>query len=106
MTTNAASENELGKLHNKVAQVMSKALTNMEAAQDSFDATKEDAVYPEVNASLMSVITKFLNDNKITATPEDSESVSELAKTLQDKRANRRVRKQVGNVVHMDPYAE
>lgn len=103
MTTNAATETELGSLHSKVAKVMTKALDNFEKAQDSFDPTVEGAILPEVNASLMSVITKFLNDNKITATPEQSASVSELAQALQNKR---KARRQVGNVVHMDPFAE
>ena len=105
MTTNAASENELGTLHSKVAKVMTKALDNFVAAQDNFDPSVEGAILPEVNASLMSVITKFLNDNKITATPEDSKEMSELATTLANKR-QRSKRRQVGNVVHMDPYQE
>jgi hypothetical protein len=84
---------------------MTRALEHFEAAQEAYDPTKEDSVLPEVNASLMSVITKFLNDNKITATPEDSQEMSELAETLANKRKGAR-RRQVGNVVHMDPFAE
>lgn len=106
MTVNAATESALGALHSKVAKVMTKALDNFEAAQDAYDPSKEDAILPEVNASLLSVITKFLNENKITCTPEESEEMSELAERLANKRAGRRVRKQVGNVVHMDPFAD
>ena len=114
MTTNAASEQELGNLHNKVAKVMVRALNQFEKAQDVFDATlvnaedNPDSIMerPEISPALLGVMTKFLNENKITCTPEQSESMSELEKTLADKRTRRRPRRQVGNVVHMDPFED
>lgn len=106
MTTNAATEAALGSLHGKVAKVMTRALDNIEAAQEAFDPTNTEAIVPEVSPALLSVITKFLNENKITCTPEDSAEMSDLERTLAEKRTRRRPRKQVGNVVHMDPFAE
>lgn len=106
MTIKAASESELGLLHNKIAKVMVRALDQFEQAQDAFDPQVEGSILPEPNASLLSVMTKFLNDNKITCAPEESESVSELADRLANKRTGRRARRQVGNVVHMDPFTE
>ena len=106
MTTNAATESVLGELHNKIAKVMTKALDNFEAAQDAYDPLQEGSILPEPNASLLSVITKFLNENKITCAADESEAVSELEARLAGKRTGRRARRQVGNVVHMDPFAE
>ncbi len=114
MTTNAASEQELGKLHNKVAKVMVRALDQFEKSQDVYDTVLINAednpdsliARPEISPALLGVMTKFLNENKITCTPEESETMSELEQTLADKRTRRRPRKQVGNVVHMDPFAE
>lgn len=107
MTANAATEGALGSLHGKVAKVMTRALDNIEAAQEAYALTANDeAICPEVSPALLSVITKFLNENKITCTPEESETMSELERTLAEKRTRRRPRKQVGNVVHMDPFAD
>lgn len=98
MTVKAATEEALGSLHSKVAKVMSNALAVFEKSQENFlDApTEEQIAPPEVNASLLSVITKFLNDNKITCVPEESAELSELAERLKNKR-----RMRVGNVVHL-----
>lgn len=100
MTVKAAKEEALGVLHAKVAKVMSGALDVFEDQQDEYlRGNLEDA--PEVNASLLSVITKFLADNKITCVPEESAEVSELAERLKNKR-----RKRVGSVVHLHEYEE
>lgn len=94
---NQATEEELGKLHNKVAKVMANALDVVEKAQENFlDAVEIDVPVPEVSAPLLSVITKFLNDNKITCVPSESAGLSDLAERLKKKR------KRVGNVVHLD----
>ena len=102
MTTNAATESKLGALHAKVAQVMVNALDVVEKAQEVYLELPADdeniGPAPEVSAPLLSAITKFLNDNKITCVAEDSEAMSELAEKL----ANKRKRRTVGNVVHLD----
>ena len=100
MTTNAASEKNLGSLHDKVAKVMVNALEVVEKAQQVYlELPVEDTVgpAPEVSAPLLGVITKFLADNKISCVPEESAGMSELAQRL----ANKNKRKSVGNVVHM-----
>lgn len=105
----AASESELGDLHSKVAKVMKRALEHTEVAQDLFDAVIErvsedpeslDAEVlkpPVVNPALLSVITKFLDANKITCIPEAGNTMSELEEQLKRKRA----RKTVGSVVQL-----
>ena len=94
MTAKAAKEEALGLLHSRVAKVMTGALDVFDERQTEYlRGNTEDA--PEVNASLLSVITKFLADNKITCVPEESAEVSELAERLQKKRMR------VGNVVHL-----
>lgn len=96
MANGPAKEGRLGDLHNKVAEVMIRALDNIEAAQDAFDPNAEDAILPEVNSSLLSVMVKFLDSNKITCTPEAGNQMSELEQKLAEKK-----RKRVGNVTHM-----
>lgn len=114
MTKNAASEAVLGDLHNKVAKVMTTALNQIDTAQDVFNDLVERAKdngddellvealdkKVEVNASLLSVITKFLNDNKISCAPEESQELSGLAQVL----ANKKKRRSVGSLalVHSD----
>ena len=107
MTIKAATEDALGQLHNKVAKVMVQALDVYDASQIVYLELTEAAhdnpelletipdKPPEVSATLLGTITKFLNDNKITCVPEESAGLSDLAQRLQNKR------KRVGNVVHM-----
>lgn len=103
MTDKAASETALGELHGKVAKVMANALTTVEIAQDMFiddpKAFKDDdgriKDLPVVSAPLLTVITKFLADNKISCVPEESSAVSELEQRLKAKR------RRIGNVVHL-----
>jgi len=115
MTAKAASEGTLGELHKRVAKVMRGALDVYDTEQEMYlkktDLIKEhaddpemverlaDLVAPQPNASLLSVITKFLADNSISCVPEESEEMTDLQKTLE---ARRKTRRQVGNVVHME----
>lgn len=100
MAKNAATEGQLGALHARVAQVLTGALDVMDKAQQNYLEAGPDSELPppEVNASLMSVMTKFLADNKITCVPEESESLSGLEARL----AQKQRRKRVGNVVHLN----
>lgn len=104
MTAKAATEGVLGELHNKVAKVMINVLDNIETAQERWaeaepqpDVPLENP--PEVSPAMLSAMTKFLSDNKITCQPEESENVSDLAQRLKEKRR----RKSVGNVVPLVP---
>lgn len=96
MARNASTEEELGTLHAKVARVMVKALDGIEKAQNDFENGVIE-VPIEPSAPLLGVITKFLNDNKISCVPSDSETLSDLEQRLQKKRQKRAV----GNVVHL-----
>lgn len=100
MTTNAATEGKLGELHGKIAEVMTNALAVTEKAQEQYLENEAEDIGPppEVSAPLLSVMVKFLNDNKISCQIEDSNKMSDLAAQLEAKRKSRR---QVGNVVHL-----
>lgn len=114
MTIKAASEGALGELHSRVAKVMRGALDVTDAEQELFLKKTEairnhaddpdmvqmlaDTVAPQVNASLLSVITKFLADNQISCVPEESQEMTDLQRTLAERKKNRR---SVGNVVHL-----
>jgi predicted ATP-dependent protease len=91
MATNAAKEGELGKLHSKVARVMQNALDVQDEAQVRYLDNPEAIEVPQVNASLLSVITKFLADNSITAAPDDSEHMSELEEKIKERQRKRSI---------------
>ncbi len=95
MSKNAASEEVLGSLHQKVANAMIRAIDYVERGQDTYDEMGEptDLVRPELSPAMLSAMTKFLSDNSITANPAEDEKTSSLAQRL----ANKRLR--VGNVV-------
>lgn len=99
MTTGAAKEALLGDLHRKVTNVMLGALEVQDKAQQVYmdldDETAASVIAPVVSAPLLSVVAKFLADNKISCVPEESAEMSELATMLKNKR------KRVGNVIHM-----
>jgi hypothetical protein len=100
MAKGTATESALGELHGKVAKVMTRALDQLEKQQDEWEQAQAlDVVEPPpaVNPSLLSVMTKFLSDNKITCDPADSGAMSELEKKL----AERRTKRRVGNVTHI-----
>ncbi|QWY83440.1 terminase small subunit protein [Rhizobium phage RHph_X3_9] len=108
----AAKESELGELHNAVARVMRNALTATEKQQEAYDVKVQIATdaqdpelmpefVPEVNPALLSVITRFLDSNKITCVPEAGNVMGELEKQLAAKKERRAARKAVGNVVQL-----
>lgn len=100
MSNGPAKETRLGDLHNKVAEVMIKALDQVQIAQDKYEAGNVDTELidspPEVAPALLSVMVKFLDSNKITCAPEAGNQMSELEKKLAEKKTRR-----VGNVVHL-----
>lgn len=107
MSKNTATEEVLGTLHAKVAGVMLGILSTTEKAIEAYEEASETAdaetlaamIKPELAPSMLSAMTKFLSDNKITCNPAESESLSDLDKRLREKRK----RKSVGNVVPMIP---
>lgn len=96
MSKNAASEEILGQLHQKVANAMIGVITRVEKGQEEYDRdTPMDSLRPELSPAMLSAMTKFLADNSITANPAEDVATSELEKRL----AAKRTRKMVGNVV-------
>lgn len=101
MSKNAADEEVLGSLHKRVAEVMIRALDVVETAQEIYinaePEQKAEMTVPEVSASLLSAMTKFLADNKITCNPVEDKTQGELAKKLAARR------KSVGNILPFSP---
>lgn len=107
----AAKESELGDLHNKVAKVMGSALDTISKQQIVYEQAitraieNEDpelmpASEPNVNPALLSVITRFLDSNKITCVPEAGNTMGELERKLKEKK-ERKLRV-VGGISHTD----
>lgn len=116
MAKSAATEQALGDLHAKIARVMTNALNVVEKQQErfieqqeiahDFETTTEEAgiLPPDVNPALLSVITRFLNENKISCVPEEGTALGELDRILQEKknkRAGATKRVAIGNVVQL-----
>ena len=100
MAKGAATENTLGKLHDKLALVFSKVLekhiATMDAISDVDASSVEDEVLMELldkgwepNPAMLSAISKFLKDNEIMYDTEQLEELSSLERRLADKRKNR-----------------
>lgn len=108
MSKNAASEELLGSLHNKVATVMVGILDSTEKAIEAYNvavdtrSVEEVAMLtkPELSPTMLSAMTKFLSDNSITCNPAESKETSDLANRLAAKRAR------VGNVGNVVPLRD
>lgn len=114
MSKLSATEDSLGELHSKVAKVMKGALDVFDRAQEVYLARTQmlsenpddpdlviataDIKEPEPNASLLSVMTKFLADNKISCAPSESKELSSLESIL----SNKKERRKISNVVPID----
>lgn len=102
-----ATDKALGELHGKLAKSMMKALEESDQAQILLDIYAEElptevADFLEqkssASPSLLTAITKFLKDNNITCSADDSGEVNALAEHLK----NKVQRKRVGNIVPFD----
>lgn len=101
---NKATDKELGTLHAKLAKAMLDALDASDEAQVLLNETDPgdmpDAVIAFLekaaasNPALLTAVSKFLKDNDITCSVEDSPELSALEQRLKSK-----PRKSVGNVI-------
>lgn len=104
MAKGPATEDTLGTLHSRVAQVMIGALDRLDKIAVVYDATDVEllasrgAKEPELNPALLSVMVRFLDANKITCAPAEGNTMSDLEQRLADKGKKRRA---IGNVVHL-----
>jgi hypothetical protein len=96
-----ASDKMLGELHGHLAKAMlstlsanDRAATILETYDDLPDEVREFLEdLSNTNPAFLTAVSKFLKDNQITCSIEDSKELSELEQTLQNKR------KRVGNVI-------
>lgn len=99
MTKNAAKVEDLAELHSKVARVLNKTLSLFDRLLDGYDENDPDAVMPTVPPALLTVATKFLNENQITCAPEDSVDMTALEARL----AGKPVRPRLASVRDVNP---
>lgn len=85
----AATENDLGELHNELARVLTK-IVGADGA----------------SAAHLAVAAKFLKDNNITCTPAADNALGELEKALAERRQRAKLsaqdRKELGGVADVE----
>ena len=96
MSKNAAKEGQLGGLHSLVAIVLGHQVSHKvkmpvfdahgEIALDDNDEPITKDMY-DASPQLLATAIKFLKDNEITATAEQSEAVADLADEVAERRA-------------------
>lgn len=96
MSKNAAKEGQLGGLHSLVAIVLGTQVSHKikvpvfdahgEIALDENDEPITKDMY-DASPQLLATAIKFLKDNEITATAEQSEAVADLADEVAERRA-------------------
>lgn len=79
MSTKRASEDLLGRLHQKLAEVMLECLDGQEIKDPE---TGEVTILKTENPALFTAVAKFLKDNNITAIPEASDALEKLKEKL------------------------
>lgn len=89
----AASESALGKLHAKLAEVLSEALDGEELPGYLDEETGEEVEGKKLlpSASVLTVVAKFLKDNEITATIEEDSEMGDLMKKLESRQKDLRL---------------
>jgi hypothetical protein len=99
-----ASDKQLGELHGKLAKSMVRALDASDKAIVLLDKYEDElpgevveylTKQADANPALLTAVSKFLKDNAITCSIDDSEELSHLEQLLKTKPE----RKRVGNVV-------
>ncbi|WCD56180.1 small terminase subunit [Caulobacter phage KSC] len=91
----AASEGKLGDLHDKVAEVLIKALdgTTIPAVIDEETGeVQAEEVFMPPSAAWITAATQFLKNNNITCTPSSDNSLGELEQKLKDNQERRKNR--------------
>lgn len=106
MSTGAAKEKALGRLHSKITEVFLKVLQTYETRMDAVEALKSgeleaemlDELFAEAtmpNPAMLSAITKFLKDNDIGFDSEKLNELSDQERRLAERREKR------GNIVSL-----
>lgn len=80
-----ASSDALGKLHQKLAEVMIEALDGEEFEDPD---TGEVTRFKANNPALFTAVAKFLKDNDIVAIPESESATNELMEKLKETSKN------------------
>lgn len=101
----AATEKELSELHRRVAKTLIAKLDSADQATYLLSIEREEPLPEDIlkylekqsdaSPALLTVITKFLKDNDITAVVDESKELTDLEQRLQAKRT----RRVVGNVL-------
>lgn len=85
----AASEDKLGKLHDKVADVLLEALDGeiLPGYDNGDEIVPDKRMLP--SAAIIAAATKFLKDNEITCVPAENNALGALEQKMQERRARR-----------------
>lgn len=103
----SASEGKLGELHNKVAEVLTKALDGqvLEAVADEDGAiVQEETVIPPSAAVIVAAI-QFLKSNNITCAPAEDNAIGALEAKMRARQEKRAARAQP-NVIDFEQARE
>lgn len=101
MAKGAATEQKLGKLHDKVADIFARVLDTYHKRLDVADKIDVDELEDEMiaelfadnitpNPAMLSAITTFLKNNEIRFDSEQVDNVSQLQKRLDARREQRK----------------
>ncbi len=94
-----ASSDKLGALHEALAIVIAAQVSERASDIDEDGVTISE--YYTATPALLTVAARFLKDNDITCTEEDSEGLSDLAEELKKKKK----RGKVAKISHIDEAA-
>lgn len=85
----AASETKLGRLHEKVAEVLLEVLDGevLPGYGEGDEAVPDRRIPP--SAAIIAAASKFLKDNDITCVPSESNALGELEQKMAERRKKR-----------------
>lgn len=87
MSKKAANTDTMGELHDKVAKVFTRVLTNYEKQYDEADG---EAIEIEPSPAMLSAAAKFLKDNDISYDDGAVEELSAVEASLKARKAARK----------------
>lgn len=104
----SASENALGALHTKLAEVLSSALDGQQMPDYEDPETGEvvKGAKLEPSAAIMTATIQFLKNNNITCAPGEDNAMGELTEKMRKRQERREARTKGANVVDFDAARE
>ena len=98
MAKGAATEQVMGDLHQKVAEVFLRYLDGIDRPNSNRDEAIAELLVDGPNPAMMSAITKFLKDNEIAFDTEEIQKLSDTEQRLSARKAKRGTLVQLGQL--------